>query len=103
MNENFRIIVEEDKFNISIQGELDILTTTYLKNILEQTIDSFESDITIDFDKLVYIDSCGIEALQMALLIMRQKGLNMHLINAKKNVKKLFKIANSYSDYTIAV
>ena len=94
MQNSFTIILSENQSNISVQGELDVLTERYLNEFLENSADLLETDLTIDCEKLLYIDSCGINALERALNKMNHKGLKIHLINLRGNVKKLFKITN---------
>lgn len=101
MNNNFTIVTADNHLCISICGELDILTTRYFNDVLESILDTADADIIIDCEKLIYIDSWGINTLVRALQRMKQKELGIRLVNLRKDVRKLFEI--THLDYPFKI
>ncbi|MTI49779.1 MAG: STAS domain-containing protein [Firmicutes bacterium] len=73
-------------------GELDIYTSPNFKEILNEIIEEKRADITIDGEKLEYIDSTGLGVLISALKKLKENEHNITIINIKANIKKLFNI-----------
>lgn len=81
-----------DAVKIYISGEVDIYTSQKLKEKLYDIVDSNKKDLKIDCKELNYIDSTGLGIFVGALKKAKQYGKNIHIINPKENIKKLFTI-----------
>lgn len=77
---------------ISISGEVDIYTAQKLKNELYGAIDSNVKSLKIDCCDLNYIDSTGLGIFVGVLKKAKKNKKNIHIINSKENIRKLFTI-----------
>jgi anti-sigma B factor antagonist len=75
---------------IRIEGEVDIYTAQKFKEKLYNAVDAADKDLAIDCDKLNYIDSTGLGIFVGALKKARMADKNIHLLNVRGNIKKLF-------------
>lgn len=73
-------------------GEMDIYTSPVFKDEVLETINKESKDIVINAEKLEYIDSTGLGSVMAILKLMKEKGLNLKIINVRKNIYKLFDI-----------
>ena len=55
--------IEEDYYEIKLNGEVDIYTVDQLKNTIDDKMEQNPNNIVFDFGDLRYIDSTGIGAL----------------------------------------
>jgi len=94
MTEN--LIIKEDysgeDTKITIEGEVDIYTSSHLKSKLYDIVDTRKTDIKIDCSKLDYIDSTGLGIFAGVLKRVKQYGKNIYLIGLKSSIRKLFTI-----------
>lgn len=79
-------------WSVEISGEVDIFNSPSLKNDLVDLITQNPCDLYIDCSNLEYIDSTGLGCLVAVLKIVRVYKGNIHLLNLKPNISKLFKI-----------
>ena len=89
------VIREELSVNfvlVSIIGEIEIYTAQKFKEKLYNIVDTYNMDLKIDCRELNYIDSTGLGIFVGALKKVKLLGRNIHLINLKDNIKKLFVI-----------
>ncbi len=83
----------DDVWNVSIEGDLDIVTSNKLKDVCNEILDQKEDNIIFDFSNLKYIDSTGLGAI---ILLVKRIKLNNNTIsikNAKKSIVKLIKLS----------
>lgn len=88
-------IYEEKGENITgvfLDGEVDIYTAHNLKRKLYEIIDQTQQDVRINCAKLNYIDSTGLGILVGALKKAKSYGKDIHIVDLKDNIKKLFLI-----------
>ncbi|SHH30293.1 STAS domain-containing protein [Tepidibacter thalassicus] len=90
INKNFNN--DKNVWNIELKGEIDIYTANELKKVLIEVVSINPQDIILNASELEYIDSTGLGVLIGVLKRLRQQGKDIHIIEAKKNVKKLFNI-----------
>lgn len=86
-------LVEEilnDSVKISLKGEIDICTSTELKEKLYNIVDTNQKDLLIDCKELNYIDSTGLGIFVAALKKAKQYEKKITILNLKDNIKKLF-------------
>jgi anti-sigma B factor antagonist len=81
-----------DAVKIFICGEVDIYTSQKLKEKLYNIVDTNKKDLMVDCRGLNYIDSTGLGIFVGALKKAKQHGKNIHILNPKENIKKLFTI-----------
>ena len=83
---------ENDFWDISLKGELDVSTADKLKEYLHNLADEKILDIKINLDKLDYIDSTGLGVMIGVLKKLKTDNKEIHILNPKSNVKKIFTI-----------
>ncbi|WP_303864718.1 STAS domain-containing protein [Alkalibaculum bacchi] len=82
--------IEEDHYQIKLNGEVDIYTVDQLKEAIDDKMKQNPKKIVFDFGDLGYIDSTGIGAL--IGIKGKYKDTDIKIINLRSNVKKLFEI-----------
>lgn len=83
---------ENDFWDISLKGELDVSTADKLKEYLHNLADEKVLDMKINLDKLDYIDSTGLGVMIGVLKKLKTDNKEIHILNPKSNVKKIFTI-----------
>ncbi len=83
---------EDDFWDISLKGELDVSTADKLKEYLHNLADEKILDMKINLDKLDYIDSTGLGVMIGVLKKLKTDNKEIHILNPKSNVKKIFTI-----------
>ena len=83
---------ENDFLDISLKGELDVSTADKLKEYLHNLADEKILDMKINLDKLDYIDSTGLGVMIGVLKKLKTDNKEIHILNPKSNVKKIFTI-----------
>ena len=83
---------ENDFWYISLKGELDVSTADKLKEYLHNLADEKILDMKINLDKLDYIDSTGLGVMIGVLKKLKTDNKEIHILNPKSNVKKIFTI-----------
>ncbi|WHH60084.1 STAS domain-containing protein [Petroclostridium sp. X23] len=103
MDRKFEISVKNGSLTeIMLDGEFDIMSAKNLKIILERVTRAANTDVVINCEQLTYIDSVGINLLVKNQVIMNNKGLHIYLINANRNIRKLFSIINLLDTFEMA-
>lgn len=85
---------EKKVWDIVVQGEIDIYNSSSLKDYLTNLIQEHPVDVYLHCQDLEYIDSTGLGALVSIVKKVKQYEGNIHLLNIKSNVLKVFKITN---------
>lgn len=92
---------EIEQLQFFLEGDLDINTVREFQDeVLKQYKDK-DKDIVFDLKKLDYIDSTGLGAIITVFKEVKEKGRKLSIINAKKNIKKLFYITELDSLFEI--
>jgi anti-anti-sigma factor len=80
----------ESVYSIVVEGVLDIATV----DILHERVDQLEKEdftlLTVDFSKLLFIDSTGIGAILRVIYLSRDKGFSVKLDGMSENIKDIF-------------
>lgn len=92
MNISSSMDIENDFWNISLQGELDVSTADKLKEYLHSLADKKIIDMKINLTNLEYIDSTGLGVMIGILKKLKISDKEIYIINPKSNVKKIFTI-----------
>lgn len=83
---------DNNRYVISVKGEIDIYSAPSFKESLYQSISDVGQDIVLDCSDLTYIDSMGLGILVGVLKRVKEKGNNMIIRNPRSTVRKLFRI-----------
>ena len=84
---------ENQIWEFSLVGEVDISNAHYLRKQLETALVEVKQNITIDLSELNYIDSTGLGAIIGVYGALKKDGLSVKVLNPKENVKKLLVIS----------
>lgn len=96
MDLSINILYSEEKnlWEVSAKGEIDIFNSQEFKVKLLELLDEKPIGISIDCEKLTYIDSTGLGSLIAVLKKTKEFGGEITLYNVKPTLYKLFKITN---------
>ncbi len=83
---------KEKRLILKPKGELDITSTPEFKKIGEREYNKYKSDILIDAEDLVYMDSTGLGAFIYLLKLCKGEDHKISIVNMKKSIRKLFTI-----------
>lgn len=92
MSVNIESRLDNNFWNVNINGELDVAEADRVKEHLNNLVEENPVDIKIDFTNLEYIDSTGLGALIGVLKRLKINEKDIYILNARKNVKKIFDI-----------
>ncbi len=92
MNIESKLNNENEFWDISLQGELDVSTADKLKECLHSLANQKVLDMKINLENLDYIDSTGLGAMIGVLKKLKTENKEIYIINPKSNVKKIFTI-----------
>ncbi len=82
---------EDENLIVELRGDLDINVVDDFKDDILNKIDG-SKDIILDLKELDYIDSTGLGVIMTVYKEALDKGRNLRVKNAKRNIYKLFKI-----------
>lgn len=83
-----------NKWAVGVKGEIDIYNSTSVKDILSNLVQEHPCDIVLDCTELEYIDSTGLGALVAIVKKVKNYQGNVHILNLKPSVAKIFHITN---------
>lgn len=83
---------EKGMWVVKLNGEIDIYTSTKLKEELNNLIEDKQLDIKLDCKELEYIDSTGLGVLIGILKKLKKSGKNIIIADPQLNITKLLKI-----------
>ncbi len=79
---------------VNISGEIDIFNSSQMKLSLLELVNEKNVDVYINCRDLLYIDSTALGALVAVLKNVKVYEGEIHLINVKPSVAKIFRITN---------
>ena len=94
LNINIKFNEEESMWVVVPEGEIDIYTSSKLKDILTEALNHKKTDILIDGEKLEYVDSTGLGVLISILKKAKDNDNKIYFRNVKPNIRKLFDITD---------
>lgn len=77
---------------ISVQGEIDVYTSSALKDAIIGAIDQGCINLIVDIDAVGFIDSSGLGVLVSGLRRVKENSGSMRIVCTKENVLKIFRI-----------
>jgi len=87
------IKIEDDIQTVKLVGDLDVYSEEDFKEFIEEKIDA-NKDLVFDLKDLDYLDSTGLGMFMLIYNKQKENGKSVKIINAKENIKKLFKITD---------
>lgn len=92
ININSKLDIQNNFWDISLEGELDVSTADKLKEHLHTLVTKEIVDMKINLTNLDYIDSTGLGVMIGVLKKLKINDKEIYIINPKSNVKKIFTI-----------
>ena len=92
LNINSKYRDDSNRWVVELSGELDVSCADDLKKELDSNIEKKFSDVKVDMSNLQYIDSTGIGVIVGAMKKLKSGDKDITILEAKDNVKKIFKI-----------
>lgn len=92
INISSKLDLENNFWDINLEGELDVSTADKLKEYLHGLVEQEVVDMKINLSNLEYIDSTGLGVMIGVLKKLRINDKEIYIINPKSNVKKIFTI-----------
>lgn len=83
---------EREQLILKPKGELDIASTPEFKKIAEKEFSRYQSDVYIDAEDLIYMDSTGLGAFIYLLKLCQDQEKKVTVGKMKKSIRKLFTI-----------
>ena len=84
-----KIIEKENYFQVDMERELDFNTATEIRKKILKAIENANKDLILNFKKLRYLDSSGINVLLYFHRYLKQKNKKLHLKNLPTSIKKI--------------
>ena len=84
--------IEKDINLITLSGELDMYTSSSLKEFVDTVDNRTVNAYIIDCDKLTYLDSSGVSTLIYAYSKFQKRRLGLWFININGSVKKVIEL-----------
>lgn len=82
------------KWDIVLDGEVDVFTAPELRVALNNNFSEKAEDMLLHLDHLNYIDSTGLGVMIGAYARMKEKGKKITLLNPRENIEKLLCITS---------
>lgn len=92
---------DESELKVFLEGDLDINIVKEFQDKVLNIYKDLDKDLIFDLKKLDYIDSTGLGAIITVFKEVKEKDRKLKVINAKKNIKKLFYITELDSLFEI--
>jgi anti-anti-sigma factor len=85
--------INGDNCTIIVSGEIDLDLSPQVREKIKESFESCKS-LSIDLEKISYIDSSGVAALVEGMQISKKTGKEFSLINVSNEVMKVIKLAH---------
>jgi len=92
MSLKIEVYKKNDCTEIFPYGEIDMLTSSDFREEVHKAIDDENNIIVINAEKLEYIDSVGLGTFMSILKRVKEKNIDIKIINLRSTIKKLFDI-----------
>ena len=92
----FTANIEEknDHLLVKLIGDLDVYSKEDFAKFCDKSLKDKNENLLVDLEKLDYIDSTGLGMFINIYKDQKEKDKTIKIINAKENIKKLFKITD---------
>lgn len=88
-----KIEANDNTQTVKLIGDLDVYSEDDFKSFIDEEIDT-NKDLIIDLSDLEYLDSTGLGMFMIIYKMQESNGKSVKVVNAKENIKKLFKITD---------
>ncbi|WP_297281278.1 STAS domain-containing protein [uncultured Anaerococcus sp.] len=88
-----KIEANDNTQTVKLIGDLDVYSEDDFKSFIDEEIDT-NKDLVIDLSDLEYLDSTGLGMFMIIYKMQESNGKSVKVVNAKENIKKLFKITD---------
>jgi anti-sigma B factor antagonist len=78
---------------VMLQGELDRSGARTAARLLRQAVEEGRSDITVNLDGVVFLDSSGLAALMASLRFARERGGDVRLETSNEPIRRVLEIS----------
>lgn len=85
----------------NLEGEVDVYTSTQLKQDIAQVIDQDVKFIVLNLSKVEYLDSTGLGVLIGSLKKLREKSGNLVIVSPSVRIMRVFEITGLYKIFNI--
>jgi anti-sigma B factor antagonist len=83
-----------NRWDVEVSGEVDIFNSADFKKSLTDLLTEHSGHLYLRCKNLEYIDSTALGALVGVMKTVKTAGNEIHLVDVKSNLMKLFKITN---------
>ncbi len=90
-----------ERWEVKLMGELDIDSSTALKERLSEILEEKTADVIVNAEDLEYIDSTGLGMLIGVIKQLKSKGKELIIVNPQDSVSKLFRITGLDKVFTL--
>lgn len=90
-----------NRWEVKLIGELDIETSTELKEKINEMLEQQNTSIIINAEELEYVDSTGLGMLIGILKKLKTDENDLVIVNAKPSILKLFTITGLNRVFTL--
>ena len=84
-----------DRARVRLRGELDAAVANELTAAFDEACAGEPSLLLVDLAELSYCDSSGIRVLLLAAALCASKGVEMRIVGAQWNVRRVFELTNT--------
>jgi anti-sigma B factor antagonist len=93
--------VDEERYVISLAGEVDLYTAPEFKQQLLNVISEGGKDVIVDFSDTTFIDSTTLGVLVGGVKRLRAEDGRLSLVCSDRNITKIFEITGLDRVFTI--
>lgn len=90
-----------NRWEVKLMGELDIETSSELKEKINEMLEQQNTSIIINAEELEYLDSTGLGMLIGVLKRLKSDENDLVIVNAKPSILKLFTITGLNKVFTL--
>ena len=83
-----------ERWDVTLSGEVDIFNSTELKTQLTDLLTQQDAHLYLHCKNLEFIDSTALGALVGVMKTVKSNGREMHMVDLKPNIMKLFRITS---------
>ena len=91
---DIEILEDKEKVNISVRGDIEMMTIKNFKQKLFEIGDTIDKDIEIDLSKVDYIDSSGVGVLISLLKLQKKKNRSLIINKVSSKVLNILKLSS---------
>ncbi|MDQ2816879.1 MAG: STAS domain-containing protein [Candidatus Eremiobacteraeota bacterium] len=91
---DFRVTVDESPSAaiVRVSGEIDAYNTPAFGRSVKASLERGQAHLVLDFERVDYIDSCGLGVLIAVLKALSARRGSVHVVLAQEHLKRLLSI-----------